>query len=315
MSRFTKLFGAVLLLCACAAEPLNAQPWYFPGLSGFCVGSGLNSAEDIIFLVDYAFRGGPAPQPVLAVGDLNCRGGVGAADIVYLVNYVYRSGPPPCDYCGPRWEDTSGFTEAEIMAMWYSDSIVGPPLLRARMQNDLRRIRTQFGPAHAGITGASFVAPWDPSHIRLAVDSATHDAMVEGNYHDWDSLNNLYSLSEFSFGGYGFSGWALDLRFQGLQNPKHLAAAYSQLPGVNRITYGGYAGSWPSVYPLQRGETITYLFEYAWGDCPSGCIDHIYWYSAATDDKVWFIGEWDARLPGTPPAWWPEAYENLNRYW
>ena len=50
---------------------------------------------DIIYLVNYIFKGGPAPVPLLA-GDVNKNGQVNLADIIYLVNYIFKGGPAPC---------------------------------------------------------------------------------------------------------------------------------------------------------------------------------------------------------------------------
>src|SRR5574341_435869 len=52
---------------------------------------------DIVFLVNYVFKGGPAPDPK-PLGDVDCGGipRIGLADIVYLVNFVFRHGPAPC---------------------------------------------------------------------------------------------------------------------------------------------------------------------------------------------------------------------------
>ncbi len=49
---------------------------------------------DIVYLVNYLFRGGPAPVPLQA-GDCNCDGSVAPGDVVYLLNYLYRGGDPP----------------------------------------------------------------------------------------------------------------------------------------------------------------------------------------------------------------------------
>lgn len=57
--------------------------------------------DDIVFLINYVFGGGPAPVP-LAAGDANCSGGdpaVDIDDIVYLINYVFGGGPAPCANC------------------------------------------------------------------------------------------------------------------------------------------------------------------------------------------------------------------------
>ena len=49
---------------------------------------------DIVFLINYLFKAGPAPDP-LERGDLNHDGEITLADIVYLINYLYKEGPPP----------------------------------------------------------------------------------------------------------------------------------------------------------------------------------------------------------------------------
>lgn len=50
---------------------------------------------DVVFLVAYLFKSGPAPQHY-GTGDPNCDGLITIADVVYLVNYLFKSGPPPC---------------------------------------------------------------------------------------------------------------------------------------------------------------------------------------------------------------------------
>jgi choice-of-anchor B domain-containing protein len=61
--------------------------------------SGSITSSDVIYEVNYVFKGGPTPQPVEAAGDVNCSGDVTSADVIYLVNYVFKSGPAPCDVC------------------------------------------------------------------------------------------------------------------------------------------------------------------------------------------------------------------------
>ena len=57
------------------------------------------TAADIIYMVNFVFKGGPAPNPVPAAGDVNCDSNTTAADVIYLVNLVFKSGPAPCDVC------------------------------------------------------------------------------------------------------------------------------------------------------------------------------------------------------------------------
>ena len=59
----------------------------------------INSA-DVVYLINYLFKGGPAPNPSCA-GDVNCDDVVNSADVVYLINYLFKGGPPPCPDCCP----------------------------------------------------------------------------------------------------------------------------------------------------------------------------------------------------------------------
>lgn len=61
-------------------------------------GSGGVNVSDLVFLVNYLFKGGPAPLSVQS-GDINCDGGVSVADVTHLVNFLFKSGAPPCGGC------------------------------------------------------------------------------------------------------------------------------------------------------------------------------------------------------------------------
>ncbi len=53
---------------------------------------------DVVFLVNYVFKNGPAPKPKEA-GDVNSDCKVNLGDIVYLINYLVRDGPLPTPAC------------------------------------------------------------------------------------------------------------------------------------------------------------------------------------------------------------------------
>jgi hypothetical protein len=57
-------------------------------------GDALIDVADIVFLVDYLYRNGEAPDPV-EIADVNCSGVVNVGDLVYLVGYLYKGGPAP----------------------------------------------------------------------------------------------------------------------------------------------------------------------------------------------------------------------------
>jgi len=57
---------------------------------------------DIIYLVNYVFKGGPSPVLRFS-GDVNANCQTNLTDLIYLVNYVFKSGPVP-DGCPPWGE-------------------------------------------------------------------------------------------------------------------------------------------------------------------------------------------------------------------
>jgi len=91
------------------ADATSSIPEFAPGLitvlnclvelTGDVQEDGVITIVDIVYLVNYLYRAGPAPTPMPLAADVQCDGSVSAADIVYLVNYVLKAGPPPCDVC------------------------------------------------------------------------------------------------------------------------------------------------------------------------------------------------------------------------
>ncbi|NIN01537.1 MAG: hypothetical protein GTO24_26615, partial [candidate division Zixibacteria bacterium] len=64
--------------------------------------------SDLVYLINWLYKGGPAPLPFADQGDVDgqpnpkdatCpKNNVNAGDVVYLINYVWKGGPPPVDY-------------------------------------------------------------------------------------------------------------------------------------------------------------------------------------------------------------------------
>jgi hypothetical protein len=65
-------------------------------IRGDATGDGIVDIADVVYLINYLFTSGPAPDP-LWLGDCNCDGVVDIADVVYLINYLFIGGPPPCE--------------------------------------------------------------------------------------------------------------------------------------------------------------------------------------------------------------------------
>ncbi|MEZ5357804.1 MAG: M28 family peptidase [Candidatus Zixiibacteriota bacterium] len=62
--------------------------------TGDANGDGTINIGDPVYLINYIFKGGPAPDPIES-GDANCDGSPNIGDAVFLINYIFKSGPPP----------------------------------------------------------------------------------------------------------------------------------------------------------------------------------------------------------------------------
>ncbi|MEE9444014.1 MAG: FG-GAP-like repeat-containing protein [candidate division Zixibacteria bacterium] len=63
-------------------------------------GDGATNVGDAVYIINFVFKGGPAPDPVLS-GDANCDGATNVGDAVYLINFVFKGGPAPCEKSYP----------------------------------------------------------------------------------------------------------------------------------------------------------------------------------------------------------------------
>ncbi|MBU2100427.1 hypothetical protein KKB11_04300, partial [Candidatus Micrarchaeota archaeon] len=84
-------------------------------LCGDADSSGAVDIDDVMYLVDYIFTGGPAPNPLL-IGDVDGSGNIDIDDIIYLIDYVFLGGPAPCEvpagYTPPV--NTTGWGQTEV---------------------------------------------------------------------------------------------------------------------------------------------------------------------------------------------------------
>ncbi|MGB7063336.1 MAG: dockerin type I repeat-containing protein [Candidatus Zixiibacteriota bacterium] len=61
---------------------------------GDCNCDGIVDIGDVVYLIGYLYRNGPAPT-LTEVGDSNCDGIVDVGDVVRLIGYLYKGEPPP----------------------------------------------------------------------------------------------------------------------------------------------------------------------------------------------------------------------------
>ncbi len=65
-----------------------------PCACGDANGSGGINISDVVYLINYIFSSGPAPNP-LCRGDANGSGAINISDAVLLVNYIFSGGIAP----------------------------------------------------------------------------------------------------------------------------------------------------------------------------------------------------------------------------
>jgi hypothetical protein len=99
------------------SSPEHRQPWpeylhdpmhtsfYSGPLSGDANGSGAVTVSDVIYIINFLFKGGPYPvdgdgNESLVSGDANCDQKITVSDVVYLINFLFKGGCPPCQTCG-----------------------------------------------------------------------------------------------------------------------------------------------------------------------------------------------------------------------
>jgi len=62
--------------------------------TGDCNGDDVIDLGDVLHLINYLYKGGPAPDP-FGAGDVNCDEVIDLGDVLHLINYLYKGGPPP----------------------------------------------------------------------------------------------------------------------------------------------------------------------------------------------------------------------------
>lgn len=86
-------YGMTLL-----GDPTLKLSRYMRNPTGDVDEDGILDASDVVFVINYLFLRGPAPNP-LALGDPNGDCIINTSDVVYLINYLFIGGPEPVWGC------------------------------------------------------------------------------------------------------------------------------------------------------------------------------------------------------------------------
>ena len=68
-------------------------------LLAVCGGDADNSGSmnllDILYIINYLYKGGPAPEPDVLMADADCDGAISILDANYIIDYLYNGGSAP----------------------------------------------------------------------------------------------------------------------------------------------------------------------------------------------------------------------------
>ena len=202
--------------------------------------------------------------------------------------------------------------EAELIALCLSGELVAPDNLSDLVLMDLANIRSAFGDRFEPIKSIRFRPPWVAGCLLVGFESSAAEMVANGEYHAWDELNMEYQVTEIDTTSIR-NNWVI-LYFKDKLNPRHLLGLYSGLQGVRYAEPNMRFGGSSNVYPGQTMRGISYLFSEGWGDCPSGCMHHRYWYIVVELNRHIFIGYWFPDEDPVKPPWWREAERNIDQF-
>jgi hypothetical protein len=173
--------------------------------------------------------------------------------------------PPPCGQgtvaeiaATPRAD-----RNAEWLALFLGGGLTAPEGLYQRIAADLDAIRA----ANPATRAINYTPKYSPEDFIFIMTKESFGRLQDGQYHDWDCLNQWYGLRDLKLftiidGGVVY--------FQGRLDMKRVIADYARLPGLLSVETDGFLpppeGTPPRLCAWQEGAAIHYFFqEGPWG--------------------------------------------------
>lgn len=230
-------------------------------------------------------------------------------DVLAGTEWGPEAGPAPA--CGhgtaaeiaatPRSDENT-----ELLALAVGDGVTADQAVYDRLVRDLAAIRSQ----EPAVASVRFFTSYDGRTLRLqARDAATAEAIRDGEYHEWDCLNEWYGLQSVDPPPATPPGsLGLSLRLKGLYHLETVAADYAELDGIASASPaydplpGAPAGTLPSLCVAIDGQTYRYFFDVAGGG-PA----ETYYFTTDASGEVTFVGSVTLMLPTLPPDWYSQV--------
>lgn len=125
------------------------------------------------------------------------------------------------------------------------------------------------------------------------------NGIVETSVEKIDQLINTYEIDLKSYNELHSMPWAMAVLKTNQQiNPLPVAEKFAEIPSLSGAELNYIAGDGNTIKVKVEPGAILYRFEYAWGDCPAGCINRHFWEFAVDENgDVQFIDEGGNALP------------------
>ncbi len=199
---------------ACAA--LEALP-----APGDANGDGTIDIGDVVYLINYLYKGGPAPEP-LYPGDANSDGVIDIGDVVYLINYLYKGGPSPCpgtdgDLPAKSAKLTAGSGHAEIWPVLNVDQNTATHTQSFGNGFDEVSQISVIGRFDVEVAGLELEVEFDPDRVNMldpALSSLTKGLQLFAGVNDGTQRIGMVDLSGKNFLAPG-EGTLITLRARG----------------------------------------------------------------------------------------------------
>lgn len=124
------------------------------------------------------------------------------------------------------------YGEAEEASIWLSGSLVAPQEAYDRVVHDLAAIRSLYGDDIPRLREIHFAPYLNSSAIYLELIPEAALRLKEGRFHDLDSLNAHFDLSEIKTYEGGTCGPSFSFIFRGRYNTEKLSQIYKDTPSV-----------------------------------------------------------------------------------
>ncbi|MCX6828617.1 MAG: hypothetical protein NT002_04975 [candidate division Zixibacteria bacterium] len=268
MRRTLMVLSGIIILIATAAS--------FAGDCGDVNGSETVNIQDITYLINFLYKGGPAP--FCALGDVNNSGIVNIQDITYLINFLYKDGAD-LD-CGPTTgtiTDIDGniYQTIEVCNQWWMAENLEVTHYR---NGDAIPNVTDDGPWGNLFSGAyceynndiNSVVVYGRLYNWYAVDDSRNLAPV--GWHvpsdaEWKQLEMYLGMSQSEADADGWRGADVGGRLKEIgtthwDSPNTGAtneSGFAALPAGNRGGFGSYQGMGINAYFWSSTEYDTYL--------------------------------------------------------